>query len=223
MLHRFATLAAVCMLVPVGTAPLALAQPAPPVPAPPEPVANPGPPPPSGVVPSGAPGVLDTPDGWHITVSGKDETQVPVAPLTTALSSREYLVGGTFFGSVSGSGSTELKGGVLEAGYQIGCGVLVDNVEIKPEIGIGVEVPMPVIDAEIGIGGEVDLLPGQVNIVPAAKKKFKDTESRVTVTGLRVKFDKCVGQSFIRSYATMSVSTTNTVDVITYTGVTKVV
>lgn len=39
----------------------------------------------------------------------------------------------------------------------------------------------------------------------------------------RVNFDKCAGQSFIRSYATLSVSTEDTVDVITYTGVTKVV
>lgn len=224
MLRRFATLAAVCVLIPAGTAPLALAEPVPPPPVPPaQPAADLGPPPPPGAVPSGAPGVLDTPDGWHIEVAAKDETQVPVAPLTTAISSREYLVGGTFFASVKGSGTTELTGGVLEAGYQIGCGVLVDEVEIKPEIGVGFALPFSVLDAEVALGGEVDLLPGQVNIVDVAQKKFKDTETRVTVTGLRVKFDKCVGQSFIRSYATVSVSTEDTVDVITYTGVTKVI
>jgi hypothetical protein len=46
--------------------------------------------PPEGAVPSGPAGVLDTPDGWHLEVVGANETQLPVAPLTTAISSREY-------------------------------------------------------------------------------------------------------------------------------------
>lgn len=76
-----------------------------------EPAGNAAPPPPppnNGVVPPAAPGVLDTPDGWHLTVSAVAETQLPVAPLTTSLASREYLVGGTFAGSITGSGKTEL-------------------------------------------------------------------------------------------------------------------
>jgi MspA len=226
MLHRFAPMAAVCVLIPVGTAPLVSAQPAPPGPVlpPAQPVANPlPPPPPGGAVPSGPPGVLDTPDGWHIEVVAKDETQLPVAPLTTAISSREYLVSSTFVASVTGSGSTELKGGTLTVGYQIGCGILADEIEIKPQAGIGVNVPFDVLDGEIALGGEVDLLPGEVNVVDVAEKEFEGTDTRVTVTGLRVKFDRCAGQSFIRSYATMSVSTEDTEDVITYTGVTKIV
>ena len=85
MLNRFATLAAVCMLVPVGTAPLAAADPDPNAPA--VPVADAGPPPggPNGPVPSAPPGVLKTPDGWTLTVSGSDESMEPVAPLTGAV------------------------------------------------------------------------------------------------------------------------------------------
>ena len=213
MLKRFAPLAAVCLLVPVGTAPLASAQP---------------PPPPPDAVPSGAPGILDTPDGWHVEVSATNETQAHVAPLTTALSSREYLVGGTFIGRITGGGGTELEGGTLEAGYQIGCGVLADEIGIEPEAGIGVGIPFmnPFdvgIDAEIGLGGAIDLLPGEVTVVDVAEKEYEGTETRVTITGLRVKFDRCLGQSFIRSYATLAVSTEDTEDVITYLGVTKVV
>lgn len=212
------------MLAAMGMAPTASGQPDPvPPPSPVQPAASPTPPIAEGAVPSGSPGLLQTPDGWRIEVAAKNETQVPVAPLTTAVSSREYLVGGTFFASVTGSGTTELEGGVLKAGYQIGCGILADEVEFKPEIGVGFAVPFDVIDAEVALGGEVDLLPGEVNIVDVAEKKFTGTETRVTVTGLRVKFDKCVGQSFIRSYAIVSVSTKDTEDVITYTGVTKVV
>jgi MspA len=101
--NRYATLAAVCMLIPLGTAPLASADP------PPDPsvqsAANPAPPvapsPDNGAVPSGPPGVLDAPDGCVLTVVGSDESEDPVAPLTTAITSREYDVTGTFTGTVT--------------------------------------------------------------------------------------------------------------------------
>ena len=57
----------------------------------------------------------------------------------------------------------------------------------------------------------------------ASKKSFKGAGTRVTVTGVRIKTDQCAGQSFIRSYATLTSSTDNTDDVITYLGVTKAV
>ena len=103
MLNRFATLAAVGMMVPLGTAPLAFAEPAA-EPAPPAPVSEP----PYGPVPSAAPGVLNTPDGWTMTVAGSEESMEAVAPLTTALSSREYLVDSTFTGTIKGSGGSKL-------------------------------------------------------------------------------------------------------------------
>src|SRR5258705_11649287 len=122
MLNRFALLGAVCIAIPVGAAPLAQADPPPP-PDPAAPVNATNPLPPEGAVPSAPPGVLDTPDGWHLEVVGANETQLPVAPLTTAISSREYLIAGTFTGKVSGGGKTKLAGGSMEAGEQIGCGI----------------------------------------------------------------------------------------------------
>jgi hypothetical protein len=89
MLNRLAALAA-CSLIPLGTAPIALADP---------PADDAGPPPDNGVVASAEPGVVASPDGWVLTVVASNETQLPVAPLTTAVSSREYLVGGTFTGT----------------------------------------------------------------------------------------------------------------------------
>jgi len=103
MVNRYATLAAVCMLIPLGTAPLASAEP-PPGPSV-QSAANPAPPlapsPDNGAVPSGPPGVLVAPDGCVLTVVGSDESVVPVAPLTTATTSREYDVSGTFTGTVT--------------------------------------------------------------------------------------------------------------------------
>ena len=70
---------------------------------------------------------------------------------------------------------------------------------------------------------KIDLKPGTVNIVPVGKKSFKGTNPRVSITGFRIKIDGCAGQSFIRSYATLTSSTDNTDDVVTYLGVTKAV
>src|SRR4029450_7662096 len=117
MLNRFAILASVCVAIPVAVAPLAQADPPPP-PDPAVPVNATNPLPPEGAVPSAPPGVLDTPDGWHLEVVGANETQLPVAPLTTAVSSREYLVAGTFTGKVTGGGKTQPTAGAFAAGEE---------------------------------------------------------------------------------------------------------
>ncbi len=226
MLNRFATLAAVCMLFPVAAVPLASADPLPDPAV--QPVVNAGPPPDTGAVASAAPGVLTTPDGWTVLVAGSNESLLPVAPLTTAVSSREYLVGGTFAASTTGEGTTKLTGGSIEAGVQIGCGIISDETEINPGAGFtpGIAIPFTgnaTLGANINLQGKVYLKPGTVTTVALDKKSFKGSTARVTITGVRVKFDQCAGQSFIRSYATVTASTDNTDDVITYVGVTKAV
>jgi hypothetical protein len=227
MFKRFAVLAIVCIAIPVGTAPLALAEP-PPLPDPVAPVNATNPLPPEGGIPSGPPGFLDTPDGWHLEVVGSNETQLPVAPLTTAVSSREYLVAGTFTGKITGNGTTKLAGGQMEVGEQIGCGIISDLTEINPSASFTPGIGIPFTGNATGafgmaLEGKVSLKPGQVTTVAIDKKKFKGTETRITITGIRIKTDQCVGQSFIRSYATLTSSTDNTDDVITYLGVTKAV
>ena len=47
-----------------------------------------------GGVESSPPKTTNSPDGWTLTVSARDETQRVIAPLTTAISTREYEVGG---------------------------------------------------------------------------------------------------------------------------------
>ncbi|BBZ65726.1 hypothetical protein MINS_11550 [Mycolicibacterium insubricum] len=246
MMQRIAAVAATVLLVPLVAATPALADPAPDV----QPVANSDapapegavPPPggPAGPVPSAPPGTLVTPDGWTLNVVGKEESMEPVASLTGAPTSREYIVDGTFTGEVTGKGSTELGGGTLEAGYQIGCGIIQDDIEsittagITPFISSPIHLfPTPSLDQRgffpAGIAGavtqqiKIDLKPGTVNIVPVGKKSFKGTKPRISITGFRIKIDGCAGQSFVRSYATLTSSTDNTDDVITYLGVTKAV
>jgi hypothetical protein len=218
MLNRFATLA-VCSLIPLGTAPIALADP---------PADDPGPPPDNGVVASADPGIVTSPDGWVLTVVAKDETQLPVAPLTTATSSREYLVGGTFTGTVTGKGKTSLSGGVLEAGYQIGCGIELGQVRLIGQAGITLGgntglTALASVQAPLSGTIEIHPKPGTVSTVTVDKKTFKAAPVRVTLKDTHIKVDGCVGQSFIRSYATLTSSTTDTDDVVAYYGVTKAV
>jgi hypothetical protein len=216
MMNRFATLAAVCTFISVGAAPLASADPDP----------DAGPPPDTGAVGSEVPGIANSPDGWTLNVVGKDESQLAIPPLTTALSSREYLAGGTFTGTVTGGGKGTLTGGTLEAGYQIGCGISLNTVKLNGSIGLGItttaigNIPTGL---TFPIQGQIEVhpQPGEVINVSVDKKSYKKAPVRVTLRDIHIKIDGCVGQSFLRSYATLTSSTTDTDDVVAYYGITK--
>lgn len=198
------------------------------------------PPPPvdEGRVESTPPAVTEAPDGWQLTLSAKDETQAPIPPLTTALSSREYVVGGTFTGSLRGPDDGAENGGTLEVGYEIGCGIdmstsngvsLTGTASLNPSIGlIGIDVMSPGIDGvlpslggNLGGGITVGLKPGLINIIPVTKKDYTGADPWVMVSGFRVKIDGCVGESFIRSYAFLTRSTDQSEAVLAWYGVTK--
>ena len=231
MMRRLSTLLGARLLAATATAPQVLADPADPSVAP---VAYTAPVPgaPNAPIASATPGSLTTPDGWVLSVVARNESLEPVASLTNAPWSREYLVDGSFEGTVTGGGKTKLSGGTLEAGYQIGCGIIQDDIEsITTATGIaGVSIPFvggsifPIIlGGQLGEQIKIDLKPGVVNIVTVGKKSFKGTKAHVNITGYRIKIDGCAGQSFIRSYATFTSSTDNTDDVVTYLGVTRAI
>jgi hypothetical protein len=175
-------------------------------------------------------------EGVTLTVSAKNETQQLVQPLTTAISTREYVVGGVFTGSITGSAAPE---GIFEVGYQIGCGidmstgggVLVGgNVQgaLGADLGILPTLPpilIPIAGGGVGINGTlgVNLKPGIINTVPVTKKAYKGAAPEVEVSMFRVRIDGCVGESFIRSYATLANSAAEIEDIVSWFGVTKAV
>ena len=178
------------------------------------------------------------PDGSTLAISARDETQQPIAPLTTAISTREYAVGGIFNGKLEGAGAE--PEGVFEVGYQIGCGIdmlgsngvsLTGTAGVSPSIGfIGLDFPNVVADGILpGIAGTfngavtVGLKPGVINVVPVTKKQYKGDEPWVSIKNFRVKIDGCVGESFIRSYATLTKSTDEGEAILSWYGVTKAV
>jgi len=225
MCHRFSAAVAGVVLA-FGCAPLALADPA--VAPPPEPAAAEAAAPiDTGVVPSEPPGIAKTLDGRTLTVAAKDETLLPVPPLTTSLSARDWLAGGTFTGETTGS----VTGGTLEVGYQIGCAVEMDKVKLNGALtGIlgntnfgqsGLVLP-PSLSLQAQGQIEVEPRPGTITNVTVNKKSFKGTSARVTLHDIHIKVDNCVGASTLRSYAILTSSSTNDDDIVAYYGVAKV-
>ncbi len=233
MVFRCAATVAVCLMMSLGVAPEAAADPADAEPVNAEPAAATSAD--DGAVASAAPASLTTPDGWTLSLSSNAETVVPVAPLTTAVSSRDYIVGGTFLGSLNGP---EDARGTLEVGYDIGCGIdmstsngvsLTGTAGLSPQVGVtgplaGLPTTIvPAVAAPVGGAITVGLKPGIVNIVPVDKKEFKGNNPWVMIANFHVKIDGCVGQSFIRSYATLTRTTDQSDVVLSWVGNTKTV
>ena len=153
MLHRFATVAATCMLVTMGTAPIALADP--PADPPAVPVADaaaPPPPPPGGPlgpVPSAPPGLLTTPDGWKLSVTARTSrwNRSPRSPVHRHRGSTSSTAPSS--APITGGGRTKLAGGTLEAGYQIGCGIIQDDIESITSVGITPGVGIPLVSGSL--------------------------------------------------------------------------
>ena len=230
LMGRFIVLMGICLSIGAATAPAAPADP----PADPAPAGDAGsvPPVPSGPLPSGNPGSLTTPEGLVLTVSAAKESVDPVTALTNTPWSREYVVRGVFSGTVSGPNRATVQGGVLEAGYQIGCGITQQDLHSISSAGITPGTGIPFIDGElfpVFLGANaseqlrVVLEPGRVNTFSVTRKAFEGDWARVSITGLRIRVDGCAGQSFIRSFATFTSSSDDNADVVTYLGVTRAV
>jgi hypothetical protein len=190
---------------------------------------------PVDLVESSPPATTKSPDGWTLTVSAKDETQRVIQPLTTAISTREYEVGGVFNAKMEGPGEADPPEGTFEVGYQIGCGidmstsngvVMSGSLGFSPGLGLGglgsaAITGIPTGIAPISGSLAVALKPGIINVIPVTKKDFEGAEPWVQITGFRIKIDGCVGESFIRSYAFLTRSTKVSDAIIGYYGVTK--
>ncbi|MCV7385367.1 MspA family porin [Mycolicibacter longobardus] len=184
------------------------------------------------------PATVRSPDGWTLVVGTQDETQIPVPPLTTAISSREYEASGTYFAELVGPAG-ETPEGVLEAGFQIGCGIdqsTANGVTISGSVGtipaLGAMLPVPPGPAApfqllpgtaTPITGvvTVGLKPGLVFIVPVHQKEFRGAHPWVMISDFHVKIDGCVGESYIRSYAVLTRVTDESDVVLSYVGPTK--
>ena len=143
-----------------------------------------------------------------------------------------------FTGSITGSAAPE---GIFEVGYQIGCGIDMSTsggvlIGGNAQVALGSDAllggvggfilpPIGIVGAGVGANAivGVNLKPGIINNVPVTKKTYKGAAPEAVVSNFRVKIDGCVGESFIRSYATLANSTAEAEDIVSWFGVTKVV
>jgi hypothetical protein len=180
---------------------------------PPLPGDQPMPPAPDGQVESNPQVTTKSPDGWTLTVSAHDESEVQVPSLTDEAATREFIVGGVFNGSAHAPADAHPPQGTFEVGYQIACGV---DLSTGPGIAVGADIGiLP------GVHVTANMKPGIVNIIPVTKKQFKGADPWVMVSSFSIKIDGCVGKSFLRSYATLTKSTDTSDVIVSYYGVTK--
>jgi MspA len=72
-----------------------------------------------------------------------------------------------------------------------------------PLVGIPTSfLPLVIVPVEGSLS--VGLKPGLVTVVPVVQKQFKGPNPWVMINNFHVKIDGCVGQSFIRSFATLT-------------------
>ena len=121
-------------------------------------------------------------------------------------------------------------------GYEIGCGIdmstsngvtMAGSTGVSPGLGLsglltGLGI-VPVVTTPTNGVLSVGLKPGLVIVVPVVKKEFKGPNPWVMISDFHVKIDGCVGQSFIRSYATLTRVTDESDVVLSYVGVTKAI
>ncbi|VEG57097.1 MspA protein [Mycolicibacterium aurum] len=185
---------------------------------------------------SAPPSTTTAPNGWTLTVGAKDEVIRNVNPLTTAVSSRDYEVSGVFNGSLRGP-EGEPPRGVLEVGYQIGCGIdmgangvtITSSAGVTPSLGLlgldgegeFIDGLAPVLSTPFVGGVAVGLRPGIINTVPVGRKEFTGSDPWVSISSFHVKIDGCVGESFIRSYAVLTHATDQSDSILGYYGTTR--
>lgn len=176
---------------------------------------------------------MSAPDGSVLQLSGSGETQVPISPLTTSLASRSYRVGGTFNAVITSPATEEFPPrGTLEVGYQIGCGIdiasaggitLQGTIGATPSLTNGPNGLLPGIGSPLSGSISVGLKPGVIRTIPVTKKDYTSDKPWVLLGDVRVDVDGCVGQSFLRSYATLVKSTDAADIIVSYFGATKTV
>jgi len=179
--------------------------------APPDPAA---PPVDDGRVESSPPANTKSPDGWSLTVSAHDETEMPVPSLTDEAATRELIVGGVFNSAIQGPAGAKPPAGTFEVGYQIACG---GDLSTTPGVMLSANLGLLP-----GAGVSVSIKPGVVNIIPVTKKEFKGTDPWVMISGYSLKIDGCIGKSVIRSYATLTKSTDTSDVIVSYYGQTRI-
>ncbi|MGC4935182.1 MspA family porin [Gordonia sp. DT30] len=163
-----------------------------------------------------------TGDGWVVSAVKSQERVRSVPPLNQSSWTREGFLSLRGEGLIAGTGSVPVQAGTVAAGFQIGC-----NTDVTSGVTVGVSggpsaqmnisyPPAVVIGATVTPNVSTTLRPGTIADIPFGSKKLQTGTAGITVDGVHVKVDGCLGPVALRAYVTVSVSTAlndNTINV----------
>ncbi|MDF3284972.1 MspA family porin [Gordonia sp. N1V] len=163
-----------------------------------------------------------TDDGWVVSAIKSHEQVRSVPPLNQSPWTREGFLSLKGEGVIAGTGSVPVQAGTVAAGFQIGC-----NTDVTSGATVGISggpsaqmnisyPPAVVIGATVTPNIATTLRPGTIADIPFGSKKMQTGKAGITVDGVHVKVDGCLGPVALRAYVTVSVSTAlndNTINV----------
>ncbi|MFT4126793.1 MAG: MspA family porin [Gordonia sp. (in: high G+C Gram-positive bacteria)] len=163
-----------------------------------------------------------TDDGWRVTAIKSHEQVRSVPPLNQSPWTREGFLSLKATGLITGSGSVPVQAGTVSGGYQIAC-----NTDVTSGATLGVSggpsaqmnisyPPAVVIGATVTPNVSTTLRPGTISDIPFGTKTMQTGKAGITIDGVHVKVDGCLGPVAVRAYATVAISTAlndNTVNV----------
>ncbi|PWD41507.1 histidine kinase [Gordonia paraffinivorans] len=163
-----------------------------------------------------------TADGWRITAVKAQEKVRSVRPLNQSPWTREGFLSLRGEGRIGGAGRVAVSAGTVSAGFQIGC-----NTDVTSGVTLGMTAgptaqmsiswpPALIVGAQANGNISTTLKPGTIANIPFGTKKLAGPTAGLTVDGVHVKVDGCLGPVAVRSYVTVAISTPandNTVNV----------
>lgn len=163
-----------------------------------------------------------TDDGWRVTAVKAQEKVRSVPPLNQSSLTREGFMSLKGQAVIAGGGRVAVDAGTVTAGYQIGC-----NTDVTSGLTMGVMSgptaqmsisypPAAIIGAQIMPNVSTTLKPGTIADISFGTKKLAGPTAGITLDGVHVKVDGCLGPVSVRAYVTVAISTKandNTVNV----------
>lgn len=154
-----------------------------------------------------------TDDGWRVTATKAREQVRSVPPLNRSPFTREGFLSLRAAGSIAGAGKAAINAGTVTGGFEVGCNTDVTsgatigvaggpnatlNISYPPALGVGANL-QPSISST--------LRPGTITDISLGTKSLAAAAGAITLNGVHVRVDGCLGPVAIRAYVTVAIST----------------
>ncbi|EKF21750.1 mspA family protein [Mycolicibacterium hassiacum DSM 44199] len=150
--------------------------------------------------------VVDTVDGWRMTLTLTGASIDPVPDMAAAPLSRQGFVSGRVTLTIDGDGTAPVNGGQLVVGAQLGCQLnLADGLDLDAGADTDLldDIPLIGIDGEIG----TTIRSGRLTTVGFGAKTLKGRTATINVVDAHVQVDECGGAVSARLFAVGQMST----------------